>query len=203
MTMFMCVDLHEYIFVAADRQVSEVNSTNNIKQANKLTKLIQNQNVICTGCGLQSVIEHIANFSKIENFNKPFIDSFRGKYPQEFLDMTKVIIIPKLSQENKRIILIELNVDSDAPVKFVGGIVQGSSSINDEHEHSFMQFSSRFVESRNAGIRLKAFEDFIENVESLFAQVSDMTPEVSSEFDYCFQSYNGERYFNKLPIGVV
>ncbi|MCO4320685.1 hypothetical protein [Aliidiomarina quisquiliarum] len=199
MTMFMSVDLHEYVFVAVDRQVSIGNSIADIKQAHQSTKLIQTSNSICTGCGLQPVIERISNRFQTKNLDKKFLDRFKNEYPLEFLNMTTAIIIPKLSQENERIISVELNEESKDPIQFVGGIIEGSSGIKNKHREDFINSSSAFVRARNNGIECIAFKEFMKSISSIFQQVSTVTPEVSSTFDYCFQSSKGKRFLNKLP----
>lgn len=126
MTMFLSVDLHEYVFVAADRQVSIGKNVTNMRQVHQELKLVQTINSVCTGCGLQPVIKSISDYFINGNINKRLLDNFKEQYPTELLNMTKVIVIPKSSRVSERIMSIELHEKSLTPIQFIGGTVQGS-----------------------------------------------------------------------------
>lgn len=200
MTMYLCVDLHDYTFVAADRQVSVGKNAAGTKQTHHSSKLIQTSKSICTGCGLQEVIQNTSVCFEEGNLDVQLIGQVKKKYPRELLNMTKAIIMPTRSKEGERIISIDFHEANPKPIVFIGGIMQGSSMINDQHRERFMSASSAFVKNHSTGVKKTDFQDFIKVVSEIFREVSDVTLEVSCEFDYSFQSAIGERFSNRLPV---
>lgn len=198
MTMFLAVDLHEFVFVAADQQVTNVKVNGSKSQSHKTTKILNTEKSICTGCGLQYVVEHLSSCFSEGNIERGLREDLTGKYPIQYLSMTKVVLVPVRAVENERIIFI--NFDNGSLVfnaEYTGGVINGSDSIEQRHIALLIQASSEFVKNKSSE---SSFAVFLEAIDSIFKNVSSMTPDVSDTFDFAIQYPDGTRFFNERPV---
>ena len=201
MTMFITFAFEEFAFVAVDKQVSLGATVTNITSQRLSFKILENDDRLVTGSGLQNIIEEINNKYELYGINTELFDELRNAYPEEFINMTRVVILPKKPNKNIQIMHIDFSKSSlSQALHKIDGTVGGSGHITNEHRSTCLELaknlSSKLVNQRSTH---SSYSEFLNGIASVFLSVNSLTNEVSKEFDYAFVFKTGQTVFNKIP----
>ncbi|WP_166426150.1 hypothetical protein [Paraglaciecola sp. 20A4] len=201
MTMFACFDFDNFAFIAVDRRVSRMKLNSKIVDTSTCVKLLEHNDFFITGYGLQEVIKTMSKDYVIYKNNNDLYSRLKLKNPKEFLDMTKVVMVPKNPVQGIRIMVIDFSKDTfSKALEKIDGTMEGSKFITESHHEQF-QDSIETLLSANAeqNTNKRDFQVFIASVSSIFSSLANLTDEVSAEFDYLFMFDDGKSYLNELP----
>lgn len=198
MTMYIAVDLHEFVFFAADKRVTTRSQDGVSTFSDDVVKLNVISGGIITGCGLENVVERVGNAMSGSGFTLEEKNQINVDYPTPYLNATRVVIAPKQQPENQRLLSLHFGEhQTDRFFDFEGGLVDGSSGITQEHRQIVMQASADYV--RNRG-QIGRFEHLLEQIGHVFECVSQVSDEVSNIFDYALQYPDGRQSINETLV---
>lgn len=198
MTMYVAVDLHDFVFFAADKRVTTRSDNGTSAYTDDASKLITTENGIVTGCGLEGVIQNVGQAMSGQGFTSDEKSRINSSFPTQLLNSTRVVIAPKMQPENERLLWLKFGEQqTDRFFECVGGLVEGAAQINDSHRSIVMQASAEYVRNK---LQDGAFECLLQQITQAFVAVSQATDEVSSVFDFALQYPDGRQLINTNPV---
>lgn len=197
MTMFVAIELHEFVFFSADKRVTTRSRNGASTFSDNVFKLHVSEFGISTGCGLEDVVTDVAKSLASNSFTLAHRQKISEPHQDSHLNGTRVVYAPRYARENERLIWIKFGSQSNqAPFEVVGGLIDGAAEISDEHRAIIHEASSEFVKSRNQS---GAFSTFLSHIAEAYKKVSNTTCEVSESFDFAIQYPDGKQLLNRVP----